>query len=114
MDAQPRLPGRAQDLRGLKLLVGGLGALVVLGTALVIGVIIHRLYAKPPAPSMPAPVPGAPATLPTLTNRLPAGDSIKSIAAAGASLAIWVTGPDGDQILLLNPATGQLSLAVSK
>jgi len=131
MDAQPRLPdGRAQDLRGLKLLVGSLGALVVLGTALVIGVIIHRLYAKPSAPSMAAAAPasaapaagapaaGAPAaaisSLPTLTNRLPAGDAIKSIAAAGADLAIWVTGPAGDQILLLDPATGQLTLAVSK
>jgi len=120
MDAQPRLPdGRAQDLRGLKLLVGSLGALVVLGTALVIGVIIHRLYAKPSPPSMAAaPAAGAPAaaisSLPTLTNRLPAGDAIKSIAAAGADLAIWVTGPAGDQILLLDPATGQLTLAVSK
>jgi hypothetical protein len=116
MDAQPRLPeGRAPDLLGLKLLVGGLGALVILGTALVIGVIIHRLYAKPSPQSMaPAATPAAVTALPALTNRLPARDSIKSIAAAGADLAIWTTGPDGDQILLLNPVTGQLTLAVSK
>ncbi len=93
------------------MLVGGLGVLVVLGTALVIGVVIHRLYAKPSAPSMP--VPAVPA-FPALTNRLPAGDTIKAIAGAGAGLAIWVSGPEGDQILLLNPATGQLTIAVSK
>ena len=125
MAAQPRLPelsasaGRSPDLLGLKLLVGGLGALVILGTAVVIGVIIHRLYAKPSASSMapvPAPItaPAAITALPTLTNRLPAGDTIKSMAAAGPDLALWVTGPDGDQILLLNPATGQLTIAVSK
>ncbi len=89
--------------------MGGLGVLVILGTALVIGVVIHRLYAKPSPPSMP------PMTaFPTLANRLPAGDTIKSIAGAGADLAIWVSGPDGEQILLLNPITGQLTVAVSK
>jgi hypothetical protein len=95
----------------LKALVGGLGVLVILGTALVIGVVIHRLYAKPSPQSMPVP---AVTAFPTLTNRLPAGDTIKSIAGAGTDLAIWVSGPDGDQILLLNPTTGQLTIAVSK
>jgi len=95
----------------LKALVGGLGVLVILGTALVISVVIHRLYAKPSPQSMPAPAVPA---FPALTNRLPAGDTIKSIAGAGTGLAIWVTGPDGDQILLLNPTTGQLTIAVSK
>ena len=63
------------DLRGLKLLVGGLGVLVILGTALVIGVVIHRLYAKPAAlapgiipgvvpGAVPSVIPGAPAALP--------------------------------------------------
>ena len=107
MDAQSRA-GTQPSLRGLKALVAGLGLLVILGTALVISVVIHRLYAKPSAPSMPVPA------FPALTNRLPAGDTIKSIAGAGADLAIWVSGPDGDQILLLNPATGQLTVAVSK
>ncbi len=95
--------------------MGILGVLIVLGTALVIGVIINRIYAKPPAPSMataPAVMPGAVA-LPAIGNRLPAGDTIKSIAAAGADLAIWVGGTDGDQVLLLNPATGGITVAVS-
>jgi hypothetical protein len=109
METQPR-----GDLRGLKALVGILGVLIVLGTALVIGVIIQRLYAKPPAPSMaevtaPVTAPGPPA----LANRLPAGDYIKAIAAAGADLAIWIGGPDGDKVLLVNPATGGITVGLS-
>jgi hypothetical protein len=102
METQPR-----GDLRGLKALVGILGVLIVLGTALVIGVIIQRIYAKPPAPSMAA------AALPAMANRLPAGDYIKSIAAAGADLAIWVGGTDGDRVLLVNPVTGGITVAIS-
>jgi hypothetical protein len=101
---QPR-----QNLNGLKALVGGLGVLVILGTALVISVVIHRLYAKPAAPSM---TPRA-ASAPAIANRLPPGDSIRSIAAAGQALAIWITTPTGDQILLLNPASGSLTLAIA-
>ncbi len=98
-------------------MVGILGVLIVLGTALVIGVIIHRIYAKQPAPSMaataPALAPGAAAALPAMAGRLPAGDYIKSIAAAGADLAIWVGGADGDKVLLVNPATGNITVAIS-
>lgn len=98
--------------------MGILGVLIVLGTALVIGVIIHRIYAKPSAPSMapalvPATVPGATAAQPVIANRLPAGDYIKAIAAAGANVAIWVGGPDGDRVLLVNPATGGITVAIS-
>ncbi len=94
--------------------MGILGVLIVLGTALVIGVIIHRIYAKQPAPSMAATT--APGTAPVKVAAavaLPAGDYIKSIAAAGADLAIWVSGPDGDRVLLLDPATGSTTVAVS-
>ncbi len=98
--------------------MGILGVLIVLCTALVIGVIIHRIYAKQPAPSMaaataPAMGPGAAVALPAMANRLPAGDYIKSIAAAGADLAIWVGGTDGDKVLLFNPATGGMTVAIS-
>ena len=109
MESQPR-----GDLRGLKALVGILGVLIVLGTALVIGVIIHRIYAKQPAPSMAAAT--APGTAPAKVAAavaLPAGDYIKSIAAAGADLAIWVGGTDGDKVLLVNPATGSITVAIS-
>jgi hypothetical protein len=114
MAAQPQ-----GDLRGLKALVGILGVMIVLGTALVIGVVIHRLYAKPSAQSTAAaaapaaPVPGTPLPPPAIANRLPEGDYIKSIAAAGADVAIWVAGPEGDRILLYNPVSGRITVALS-
>jgi hypothetical protein len=83
---------RKDNLVGLKALVGILGVLIVLGTALVIGVVIQRIYAKPAAPSMS----GAPA----------AGERIAWIAGAGGYVAVWETGPDGDRIVTIDPATG--------
>jgi len=71
--------------------VGILGVLIVLGTALVIGVVIQRIYARPAAPSMSA---------------APAGERIAGIAAAGGYVAVWETGPDGDRVLSVDLATG--------
>ena len=104
------------DLRGLKALVGILGVLIVLGTALVIGVVIKRIYAKPAATSMTAPVnaiiPGE--SSPVLpAGSLAAGEHISGIAGAGGMLAIWVSGVAGDKVLLLNPQTGALSTALA-
>jgi hypothetical protein len=86
----------------LKALVGILGVLIVLGTALVIGVVIQRIYARPAAASMSAePVGVAPA------GAAPAGgERIAGIAGAGGYVAVWETGPDGDRILTIDPATG--------
>jgi len=97
-------------LRGLKALVAIMGVLIVLGTALVIGVIIHRIYAGTAAASNMAvavpPVTLAPATLRN-------GEHVAGIAAAGADLAVWVNGPDGDRVLLINPATGSVAVALA-
>jgi len=76
----------------LKALVGILGVLIVLGTALVIGVVIQRIYARPAVPSISV----APA----------AGERIAGIAGAGGYVAVWETGPDGDKILSIDLATG--------
>ncbi len=104
-----------QNLRGLKALVGGMGVLIIIGTTVVIGTIIHRLYARFSAPSTaPAaaavPAPGSvPPALPpaAVAAQIAPGEHISGIAPAGADLAIWVSGPKGDRLLLLNPATGQ-------
>ncbi len=83
-----------------------MGVLIILGTALVIGVVINRLYARQDAPSIftPAPV--------VATAALAPGEHIAGIAAAGADVAIWVTGPGGDRLLLLDPASGTLRTAL--
>jgi hypothetical protein len=44
--------------------------------------------------------------------RLATGEHISGIAAAGAYVAVWVSGPDGDRLLLVDPATGQTSVAL--
>ncbi len=119
MAVQPRSEG---DLRGLKALVGLLGALVILGTALVIGVVIHRMYGKPAA-AAPGTIqggtilgeinqeaPNAPAPVSSLPAR---SERVSGIATAGGELAIWVTGPAGDKVLLLDPATGKIGVAFS-
>jgi hypothetical protein len=94
---------RSRNLRGLQALVGILGVLIVLGTALVIGVVIQRIYARPAAPSISAAALAVPGAGPVL---LPAGSHIAGLASAGGALAVWVTGPAGDAVWLVNPQTG--------
>jgi hypothetical protein len=110
METQPR---RTADLRGLKALVGILGVLVVLGTALVIGIVIHRIYGKPAAlapasGSVPGMLPGLPAS-----NVLAHGERIEGIAGAGGEVALWVSGPGGDRVLLLDPGTGRVAVGIA-
>ncbi len=85
-----------------------MGVLIVLGTALVIGVVIKRIYAKPAAPSMSAVLPGAVAA----SAVLPAGAHIAGIASAGGAVAVWVSGPEGDEVLLIDPASGAVRQAL--
>ena len=108
---------QAGSLRGLKALVAFLGVLVVLGTAVVVGVVIKRLYAPatpasnfyPPASLAP---PGAMAP-PAVTATLPPGSRIQGVSAAGGVFAVWVTNPaGGEDIYLMDPATGALRLSV--
>jgi|ERR1700679_2650864 hypothetical protein len=103
------------DLRGLKALVGILGVLIVIGTAVVVGTVIHRLYARNDAPSMaPLAAPAAPVLssgpMPTI---LAPGEHIAGIAAAGGRIAVWVSGPQGDRLLLIDPASGRSSVVLS-
>lgn len=91
-----------------------MGVLIIIGTAVVIGTIIHRIYARNSVPApMAAPLaaPLAPATPPSgQPMQLRPGEQIAGISQAGADLAILVTGPAGDRLLLLNPATGRISI----
>jgi hypothetical protein len=101
MQDQPR-----QDLRALKALVGVMGVLIVLGTALVIGVVIHRLYARNGVASNVAATVPVPSDV-TGSVRLAPGDKIAGIAGAGGDVAVWVNGPAGDRLLLIDPVSGQ-------
>jgi hypothetical protein len=108
-----------QNVRGLKAAVGGMGVLIIIGTAVVIGTIIHRLYARnsAPPPSAAAPLsapmaPVAPMVPAGMAASLAPGEHIAGIAGAGAYVAVWVSGPSGDRLLLLNPASGQVSVGL--
>ncbi|HTJ90680.1 MAG TPA: DUF6476 family protein [Acidocella sp.] len=104
------------DLRGLKALVGILGVLIVIGTAVVIGTVIHRLYARNDAPSMAplaAPVPAAAVPAGLRPTSLAPGEHIAGIAAAGGRIAVWVSGPQGDRLLLIDPLNGRSSVVLS-
>jgi len=100
------------DLRGLKALVGFLGVLIVIGTAVVIGVVIKRIYGTSPvAASITSPIPGVAASVPV--TALAPGEHIAGIAGAGGEFAVWVSGAGGDRLLLLNPQTGVLQTVIS-
>jgi hypothetical protein len=92
------------NLRALKALVGVLGVLIVLGTALVIGVVIHRIYAGPAAPSM--------SVAPASSVALAAGEHIAGLAGASGAIAVWVQSPQGARLLLIDPATGAARVAL--
>jgi hypothetical protein len=107
-----------QNLRGLKALVAGMGVLIVIGVTVVAGTIIHRLYASFSAPPMVA-APLAAAISPVTAGEaslhpgeLANGEHISGLAAAGPYVAIWVSGPEGDRILLLNPLSGQVRVGL--
>lgn len=93
-----------------------MGVLIIIGTTVVVGTIIHRLYARfatpstAPAMAASAPAPGgvAAAAPPAVVGQLAPGEHISGIAPAGTELAVWVSGPKGDRLLLLNPGTGQV------
>lgn len=103
----------AQDLRGLKALVIGLGVLIVLGTALVVGVIIKRIY---DAGSAPAKVSEARSetTAPAML-RIPAtaGAAIGGIATMDGRLAVWVKDGGGGKVVLIDPRTNRLTGTVA-
>ncbi len=80
--------------------MAGLGVLIVLGTALVVGVVIHRIYARSPAASN---------GMAAAVTALPPGTHILGIAAAGGDVAIWTS---GDAVYVYDPASGVLRLAV--
>lgn len=99
----------------MKAVVGIMGVLIVIGTTVVIGTVIHRLYARfaaPPMPAAPLAAPMAPvagnvpiAAVPAAAALAP-GEHIAGIAGAGPDVAVWVSGPKGDRVLLLDPANG--------
>ncbi len=53
MDTQPNSPIDAGTLRFLKLLTGTLSAVMIVGIAVIVALLVMRLNAAPPAPPLP-------------------------------------------------------------
>lgn len=110
------MTNQPQSLRGLKALVGIMAILIIIGTTVVVGTVIYRLYARfasQPTPSTQVVTPLASATPVSLPPpgkpiRLGVGQHITQITSAGANIAILVSTPNGEDLLLLNPVSGAI------
>ena len=83
-------------MAGLKALVIGMGVLIVGGTVALAVLLVQRL-GGPPA--------GGAAMSVALGQE--EGARIAGIAGTDRTLAIWVTRPEGDRVILLDPASGR-------
>ncbi|MGC9269826.1 hypothetical protein [Acidiphilium sp.] len=95
----------------MKALVIGLGILIVLGTALVIGVVVKRMVKSTESSSVV--VNSRDTTLSGVvpfSTILPAetGGKIAGIAASGGVIAIWLRDGKGGRVAFIDPHTGAL------
>ena len=83
------------------MLVIVMGVLIIAGTVGLIAVIVQRMSSA---------APGAMSTAQRIEGGLgqPAGTHIRGLAGAGDRVAIWVEGPQGERVLLLDPRSGRV------
>jgi hypothetical protein len=94
--ASMRLGSEGGGVAALKALVIGMGVLILAGTVMLAVLVVQRLSGERAA--------GAPFRV----SLGPAdGARIAGVAATDRALAIWVSRPDGERILLLDPASGR-------
>jgi hypothetical protein len=95
--------------RNLKIVVGGLGALILIG----LGAVIVRMAGFASAPARPGDVRTVLAAQGgTLALEIPKGARIVSVSLSGNRLAVQHEGPDGTGIAILDLDTGRRVLDV--
>ena len=84
-------------MRALKVLVVAMGVLIVVGTVTLVALLVQRIGGggSPDAPFRAA-------------LGLPEGSRITGIASTERGLAVLVSRPDGDRVLLLDPRGGRV------
>lgn len=93
-----------------------MAVLIIIGTTVVVGTVAYRLYDrfnKTPTPPTDIATISAPNAEFSLTNtasplKLPSNEHIAAIAAAGADLAVLITSPKGEEVMVINPASGSV------
>lgn len=92
--------------RGLWMLVIGLGIAILLVLAAMIGMAVKQaLYDKPAAATTATLSPGE---VPELNLDLPAGTAVAEARLDGSHLIVRVTGPEADEILVIDPAKSKV------
>ncbi|MFT8246547.1 DUF6476 family protein [Roseomonas sp. BN140053] len=92
-------------MRALKVLVVVMGVLIVAGTVTLVALIVQRMGgAVPVASRVEAPPVGVEASL-----GQPPGTRILGMAGAEGRIALWVSRPEGERVLLLDPRSGRLA-----
>ncbi len=105
-------------MAALKALVIGMGVLIVAGTVTLVVLLVQRAGGARVAPEPGvvagvAPGAGVAASAPLqgwaapVVLGQPAGSRIGGVVNAGGALAIWVVRPDGDRVVVLDPASGR-------
>lgn len=92
--------------RGLWMLVIGLGIAIVVVVALMIGMAIKRAVFDKPGEATVATL--KPGEVPELNLDLPAGATISETRLEGANLVVRVTGPEAEEILIIDPAKSRV------
>jgi hypothetical protein len=82
-------------MRALKLLVVGMGVLLVLGTAALVWAVVYRVNHRPPPPAVASDRAG------TTVVDLPPGARVESSEVAGDRLVLRLAMPDGGGRLLI-------------
>jgi hypothetical protein len=80
-------------MRALYAVVWLMGVLLLLGTVTLVVLLAKRM--------------GGATTTTDVTAEIPAGNRIMGMAGVEGRLALWVDGPEGSRVLLLDPATGR-------
>ena len=84
-------------MRALKILVVGMGVLIVLGTLALVAVVVQRMAGA-----------GEGAVFTERSLGQPAGTRILGVAVAEGRLAVLVARPDGERVLLVDPRDGRV------
>jgi hypothetical protein len=110
-EAPGQPPSLAKTHPILLMTVIGLGIAIVLVLALMVGMIVKRMNAKPDEPKSQAPVAaipqaGAPANYNTMVVR--EGTTIADTKIEGGLLVMRTTNDEADEVMTFDPKTGQL------